>query len=199
MARFLERLANDGLAHLTAAQDSDHAPNGLSPPPPAHLRPEGSSSGASGQSSDFETSSFRTRSFSSTTNTSWSEEQASEEEEESSLQYILVCINQKSLPVLVHIECSSFENDQYLCQQILEEYRMIRERSTWKTSFLLPLSVSTVFNGASGYLAQKIPSWMEWIPRLFQSLSEISLFKMDTGDFVRVNILLSCVGTTLKC
>ncbi|KAK1984156.1 hypothetical protein LZ30DRAFT_652214 [Colletotrichum cereale] len=188
VGRFRERLARDGLANFAAAQDSTaNVPSGLSPPPPAHLRSERSQSTASRQSSELESSSSTTR-LTTSSASSWSDEPVPQEEP-STFQYLLVCVNQKSLPILIHIECSSFENDQYLCQKILENYRMIREGATWKTSFLFPISIGTVMSKVSRFLEEKTPSWLQWISRLFQSVSEISFFKMDSGDFVRFQLV----------
>ncbi|KAK1970766.1 hypothetical protein LY78DRAFT_209724 [Colletotrichum sublineola] len=188
IGRFRERFARDGLASFAAAQDSTtDVPSGVSPPPAAHLRHERSPSTASNQGSELTSSSSTTRS--SNSSTSSLSDEPSLREEPSNPQYLLVCINQKSLPILVHIECSSFENDQYLCREILENYRMIREDATWKTAFLVPLSVANVINGVSKFLEQRTPSWLQWISRLFRSLSDTSLFKMDTGDFVRFQLV----------
>ncbi|KAK2061000.1 hypothetical protein LY76DRAFT_682354 [Colletotrichum caudatum] len=188
LGRFRERLARDGLAKFPAAQGSTtDVPSALAPPPAAHLRSERSPSTASLQRSDLESSSFATRPPASSTS-SWSEEPAPREEP-SGFQYLLVCVNQKSLPMLVHIECGSFENDQYLCREILENYRMIREGATWKTSFLVPLSIAAVMNGVSEFLEQRTPGRLRWMSRLFRSLSDISFFQMDSGDFVRFQLV----------
>ncbi|KAK1589783.1 uncharacterized protein LY79DRAFT_234649 [Colletotrichum navitas] len=66
---------------------------------------------------------------------------------------------------------------------------MIREGATWKTSFLVPLLIATVMSSVSDFLEKRTPSWLKWISRLFRSLSDISLFKMDTGDFVRFQLV----------
>lgn len=188
--RFRQRFVKDGLARLitsndpttaqgsTAGQDSQSS---VSLPPPVHFRSEGSQSGSSRQSSGPDT-------FLSTpmSDISRPEEVAFHSEERNTPQYLLLCVNQKRLPVLEHIDCSYLWNDQYLFQNILESYQTIREESTWRISLLFPQLVCAILNKGVVFLRQNTPSWLDWIFQFFERLSEASLFNMHTGEYVRV-------------
>lgn len=193
--RFRQRFAKDGLARLlghsdpmtdqdsTAGKDSR---SGISAPPPAHLRAERGQSTSSTQSPGPSNSQSGKGPSAPVNDTSGSEEVALPPGQQDTPQFLLLCVNQKSLPVLNHIDCSSFANDQYLFQQILGRYRTIREGSAWRIPLLFPTFVCALVGRAMASLRQKTPSWLEWMFQFFRKLSEASLFEMHTGEYVKV-------------
>lgn len=193
--RFRQRFAKDGLARLLGVsyamtdQDmtaGDNPRSGISVPPPVHLRSERGQSTSSTQSPGPSNSPSGKGPSAPVNDTSGSEEVALSPGPQNTPQYLLLCINQKSLPVLDHIYCSSFGNDQYLFQQISGRYRTIREGSAWRIPFLFPAFVCALVGRAMASLRQKTPSWLEWMFQFFRKLSEASLFEMHTGEYVKV-------------
>ncbi|KAF9880770.1 hypothetical protein CkaCkLH20_01812 [Colletotrichum karsti] len=187
LQRFRQRLASHGLSNIIAASAPSEFPDGLSPPPSAYLGTARSRSVTS-QNSGL-TSSRRSSLSTQPTSLSWSEDEAPPEDEQTIPQYLLLCVNQKSLPELIHINCRPFHNDQYLCQQILKEYQITRDKSTWRPSLLVHAKLLAVLSGVSSFLEKKTPHCLEWIFRFSRSVSEISFFQMDTGDFVRFQLV----------
>ncbi|KAF4783393.1 hypothetical protein HER10_EVM0009493 [Colletotrichum scovillei] len=196
---FRQRFMKDGLARLMAPYDpTARGPDStavqgprssLSPPPPAHLRPERSQSSSSRQSSERGTFSSRPGSPTPASDTSRSDEVAFHQEEQNTPQYLLLCVNQKSLPILDHVDCSSFGNDQYLFQHILQRYQTLREGSTWRISLLFPPLACAILNKGLASLRQNTPSWLDRMFQFFQKLSEASLFNMHTGDYVQFRLV----------
>lgn len=182
--RLLQSLVQDTssvLAHYQATGTA--ASSVLGAPPPAHLRTERDESASSSQSSGFRSSSSISRSSTPLSVSTLPDAEGFDDHEEIVSQYLLMCINQKRLPVLRDIECSAFLNDQYLFREVLRTYQTAREESQWKLSFLLPYLLSRWMErferGCSTYAG---------CIRFFQSLGEISLYKLYTGTFVQVRI-----------
>ncbi|KAK0371040.1 hypothetical protein CLIM01_11618 [Colletotrichum limetticola] len=196
--RFRQRLVKDGLARLITPYDSTTAQgstadqdlqSSVSLPPPAHFRSERSQYSSSRQNSGPNTFSSRPGSSPLPSDTSGSEEVAFCPEEQNTPQYLLLCVNQKSLPVLDHIDCNYFGNDQYLFQHILERYQIIRAGSTWRIPLLFPPLVCEILEKGVTFLRQNTPSWLNWMFQFFQKLSEASLFVMHTGDYVQFRLV----------
>ncbi|UQC78860.1 uncharacterized protein CLUP02_04339 [Colletotrichum lupini] len=195
--RFRQRFVKDGLATLITSSDSTTVQNstadqdsrsGVSLPPPAHSLSERSRSSSSRQNSGSGTFSSRPGSSTPVSETLRSEEVAFHPEEQNPPQYLLLCVNLKSLPVLKHIDCSSFWNDQYLFQHILERYQTIREESTSENLPAFPPLVRAILDKGVVFLRKNTPSWLDWMFKKFQKLSEASLFSMHTGDYVQLLI-----------
>lgn len=193
--RFRQRFAKDGLARLLTPSDpmtnqdttvGDDSRGGISAPPPAHLRSGRDQSTSSSQNSGSSSSQSRQGPSAPINDASGSEKVALPPGQQETPQYLLLCVNQKSLPVLDHIDCSSFRNDQYLFQQISGRYRTIRDGSAWRIPLLFPAFVCALVGKATAFLKQKTPSWLEWMFQFFRKLSEASLFEMHTGEYVKV-------------
>lgn len=192
--RFRQQFARDGLANLMHRDDSttnqdlttDQGPpqSGLSAPSPAYIRSE------SGQPTSFHS---KTRSYSQGRGSSTrvpdvvgSEEMLFDRGGETTPQYLLICVNQKRLPVLDQINCRYSRNDQSLFQHILGRYDSLREEANWRTSLLFPLLVGTVLGKTLAFFRCRTPNCLEWIFLFFQRLFEASLFKIHTGEYVQV-------------
>ncbi|KAJ4182612.1 hypothetical protein NW759_017118 [Fusarium solani] len=53
-------------------------------------------------------------------------------------QYLLLCVNTKNSTVLAHVEVGSLTSDQYMFQQIHQEYQRVREEHEWRISMIIP-------------------------------------------------------------
>ena len=107
-------------------------------------------------------------------------------------QYLLVCINAKHSPVLIHIEVDCQGNDQYMFQQIHDAYRRIRMVNEWRLSSLVPSWLCDLFYGISTRLP-RIPSplnRLKCLSLLRNALGQTSLHKIASADFVRVGHIL---------
>lgn len=193
--RFRQGFEKDGLARLLnpsnpmTDQDAtagDDSRSGVSAPPPAHLRSERGQFTSSPQIP--EPSSFKLGKGPSApvNDTAESGEVALPPGQRNTPQYLLLCVNEKSLPVLEHIDCSFLRNDQVLFQQISGRYRTIRDKSTWRISLIFPAFVCVLAGRVATFLRHNTPCWFEWVFHFFQGLAEANLYKMSKGDYVQV-------------
>jgi hypothetical protein len=103
-------------------------------------------------------------------------------------QYLHLCINRKSVPVMSSIEVGCLHNDQYLFQTIYREYRHVRGQYEWRISLLVPSLVRKLSCTVSAPLA-RFTSFivrLNSIQQLFHTISQWHLHSVGSGDFVQV-------------
>lgn len=100
--------------------------------------------------------------------------------------YLLLCVNTKNSTVVVHIDVSSFSSDQYLFQQIRQEYRRIRDEHEWGISKTIPTCVRNALNRISARLPKlpSLPSSLRFFSMLSHALHRTRIHKVSSGDFV---------------
>ncbi|KAK3997924.1 hypothetical protein QBC44DRAFT_376363 [Cladorrhinum sp. PSN332] len=106
------------------------------------------------------------------------------------LRYLLLCVNTRSLAVLVQPEVSSLTNDQYLFHRISEAYHATRHSHELD---IMSLFIPTFAREWLSNLFQKmgrlqVPFWQQLVKGcsiVAQKVRTITLHKATTADFVR--------------
>lgn len=103
-------------------------------------------------------------------------------------QYLHLCINRKSLPIMSSIEVGCLQNDQYLFQAISQEYHRVRRDYEWRISLLVPSLVRKLSCTVFAPLARLTAFLVELnsIQQLFHTISQCHLHRVGSGDFVQV-------------
>ncbi|KAE8363618.1 hypothetical protein BDV27DRAFT_158635 [Aspergillus caelatus] len=106
-------------------------------------------------------------------------------------QFLLMCVNTKNSTMLVHIEVGSLTSDQYLFQQMHQEYQRVRKEHEFRIANTLPSWVCNLLRTIS----IKIPTLLS-LPQRFNFplilssvLSKLHLHKVSSGDFVRFQLV----------
>ena len=109
-------------------------------------------------------------------------------------RFLLLCISTNNSTTLVHIEIGSLTNDQYLFQKVDEEYRRVRDKHTFGLSRVIPLQVRRFFTGLSTrfHSLTSMPNHLNFgfLSRI--AMPELAIFKVSSGDFVRVGFFPFC-------
>lgn len=184
MDRFQHRLFNSIATIKTRSQSSSSGSTILVPPPQAHLNLSRSSTISSSNAAQHNAQPDRHSRFSQVNDN----QAASTISGVQTSQFLLLCVNTRSLAALVHVEVGPFTTDQYMFQQILQEYQKVRGGHEWNISMACPSWARNILNSISKSLPRS-PSFLacfSWPRLLLSALSEMRLYKIHSGDFVRV-------------
>lgn len=104
-------------------------------------------------------------------------------------QFLLLCVNTRASPNLIHVDVSGLTNDQYLFRKISEEYKHARKSHEWRVSMFFPEWSRNMILQVSEQIPRSILSyaWADLFARLSDALNNIRLHKVSSGDFVRVS------------
>jgi hypothetical protein len=110
-------------------------------------------------------------------------------------RFLLLCINTKASTVLENLDVGSLTNDEYLFKSISEEYRRVREEHEFQLFDIVPIWLCKLLQRISAC----IPQFVCIRQRLNCAIGDLGLYKIKSGDFVRVCIVVRLVqvaGTT---
>ena len=106
-------------------------------------------------------------------------------------KYLLLCVNTKrSLTIMRHLEVSSLSNDQYLFQNINQEYHAIRKHDVWNLGMLIPESISVPewilrLMAKETPISRRLPEWV------LSLLENSKVFIPKTAEFAQVSYFLT--------
>lgn len=104
------------------------------------------------------------------------------------LQYLLLCVHTRTSTTLVHVEVSRFSNDQYLFEELRRAYQRARKENEWKLYMIIPIWLQKIIQAVSKKLLV-IPGYEMAFAGLGRAVRQISLYRIASGDFVRVSNL----------
>lgn len=106
-------------------------------------------------------------------------------------QFVLVCINTKNSTTLTHIKVDNLTNDQYLFQQIHQEYQRVKMEQEFRLPMVFPSWIRNVSHASLKCLQRPFSKLSGFFSTLQPGIPELHLFKIASGDFVRVCIKCS--------
>jgi hypothetical protein len=166
---FRRRLADAASVVSSQRQDFANPTNHPAPPPPAYLSSGRNLAGRRELHASSSSNPLLETPNSQSATTQWDRR----------FQYVLLCVNTKRLKTLAQVEVGSFQNDQYLFQNIRETYQQVRRGNEWRLSMLIPKPVK--------WLTQRSPKWLALPPKFTTWVENTRVQTPRSADFIRVS------------
>ncbi|KAL3474343.1 hypothetical protein BJX99DRAFT_260451 [Aspergillus californicus] len=106
-------------------------------------------------------------------------------------QYLLLCVNTRKSTVLVHVDLGSVFSDEYLFQQIRQEYQRVREQHEWRIVKAVPSCIRKFFIKVSARLPSfpPLPNFLNYLSVVSHAVRGAHLHKIASGDYVRFQLI----------